>query len=270
MATTETPVPTGVKIIHIDTEEKEINKVYQADVPVMGDAKLVLQQLIEAVKSRAKAENLARKSEIIEEIRTQKQQWLAHWAPKLTSNDRPVNPYRITAEIQRNVDRRKAIVLHDSGYSRGHVSHTYESLIPRGYLGMGGQSEMGWSLGAAIGAKLARPDCTVVNVMGDGAFGMTGMDLETAVRNQVPIITIIPNNSSLGITRGGIPDGKYNMVDITGNYAKVAEGLGAYSERVEDPNEVGPAIKRAMRANAEGKPALLEVIAALEPMPVLP
>ncbi|MCL4535632.1 MAG: thiamine pyrophosphate-binding protein [Bacteroidetes bacterium] len=270
MATGERPIPPDVKLIHIDAEQKELNKVYQADVGIMGDAKLALQQLIEAVKSRATADRLAPKPEIPAEIKQLKEQWLAHWMPKLTSNAVPVNPYRITWEIQHNVDRNKTIVLHDSGYARGHVSHIYESLVPRGYLGMGGQSEMGWSLGAAIGAKLGRPDFTVINVMGDGAFGMTGMDMETAVRNEVPIITVIPNNSNLGITRGGIPEGKYNMVELSGNYAKVAEGLGAYSERVEDPNEVGPAIKRAIRANAEGQPALIEVIAALEPTPSMP
>ena len=199
-------------------------------------------------------------------VKKLKQEWLAEWKPKLTSEEVPINPYRVTWDLMCAVDREKTIVLHDSGNSRGQVSHHYESLIPRGYLGMGGQSAMGWSLGAAMGAKLARPDLLVVNVMGDGAFGMTGLDIETAVRHEIPFICIIINNRVLGITK--LYQQRPHMVDLGGDYAKVAEGLGAYGERVEKPTEVIPAIERAKRALEEGKPAVLDIIIKEEGLPV--
>ena len=125
---------------------------------------------------------------------------------------------------------------------------------------------MGWSLGAAMGAKLAHPEKYVINVMGDGAYGMVGMDLETAVRNTIPITTIVPNNSALGITK--MNQKRYNMVDLSGDYAQVARGLGAYAEKVEKPSEIIPAIRRGLEANDSGKPALLEIIVKNEELPI--
>ncbi len=266
-ATQELPIPRGVKLIHSGADEFDLNKMYQADVAILGDAKLVLQAMVEAVKSIAKKSQLGVKRSVTAEIKKVKEQWLAEWKPKLTSDEVPINPYRVTWDLMRAVDREKTIVLHDSGNSRGQVSHHYEALVPRGYLGMGGQSEMGWSLGAAMGARLARPDMLVVNVMGDGAFGMTGLDIETAVRNEIPIICIVINNSVLGITK--LFQKRPHRVELGGDYAKVAEGLGAFGERVEQPAEIIPAIERAKRAVREGKPAVLDVIIKEEGLPIL-
>ncbi len=124
---------------------------------------------------------------------------------------------------------------------------------------------MGWSLGAAMGAKLAHPDKMVINVMGDGAFGMTGMDLETAVRNSIPILCVVVNNSGLGITAEG--QKRRHMVDVSGDYTMVASGLGAHAERVEAPAEIIPAIGRARKELDEGRPAFLEIIVKPEGMP---
>ena len=126
---------------------------------------------------------------------------------------------------------------------------------------------MGWSMGAAIGAKLAHPDHLVVHLLGDASFGMTGMDLETAVRMDAPTLTIVINNGGIG---GGVmgmerPDGTPPAVALLGgNFSQVALGLGAYSERVEQPEEIAPALRRAIRSTEEGKAALVEVM--IKPM----
>jgi len=265
-ATQEQPIPEGVKLIQSGVDELDLNKAYRADVAILGDAKLVLQGMVEAVRSLAKKSQLRVKRSVMAEIKKVKAEWLAEWMPKLTSDEVPINPYRVTWDLMRAVDRQKTIVLHDSGNARGQVSHHYEALFPRSYLGMGGQSEMGWSLGAAMGARLARPDMLVVNVMGDGAFGMTGLDIETASRNEIPFICIIINNGVLGITK--LYQTRPHMVDLGGDYAKVAEGLGGYAERVEHPSEIIPAIGRARRAVDDGKPAVLDIIIREEGLPV--
>lgn len=254
------PVLEDASLIHVNVDELEINKNRQVDFAILGDAKLVLMQMIEAVKrilgggGRGKDEHLTR------EIERVKEEWLEEWMPKLTSDEVPINPFRVTWDLMHTVDRRNTIVIHDAGLPRWHVSHHYEALFPRGYIGMGGESEMGWSLGAAMGAKLANPDKLVINIMGDGAFGMTGLDLETAVRNSIPILTVVSNNSGLGQYFERTP----STAALSGHYAKVAEGLGAYAERVENPEEIIPSVERAKKALGAGRPALLEIITKVE------
>lgn len=265
MATMRLPRPEGVTLIHVNVDEQEINKNYQADLAILGDAKLVLSQLTEAVKSLEGGKGREKNEELQREIRAVREDWLSEWMPRLTSDEVPINPYRVTWDIMHGVDRRKTILLHDSGYPRPHSCHHYQALFPGGFMGMGGQSAMGWSLGAAMGAKLAHPDKMVVNVMGDGAFGMTGIDLETAVRHAIPILCVVVNNSSLGITAEG--QKRRHMVDLSGDYSRVATGLGALAERVEAPAEIIPALKRARKELDEGRPALLEIIVKPEGMP---
>ena len=128
---------------------------------------------------------------------------------------------------------------------------------------------MGWTIGAAMGAKLARPDALVIGVMGDGAFGMTGMDIETAVRMSLPILCLIQNNASLGICKPNY-GANTDPVDLGGDYTKVAQGLGAHAQRVEDRRELAFALKGAIDATKDGQPSVLEVMVALErPMPAL-
>jgi acetolactate synthase-1/2/3 large subunit len=113
-----------------------------------------------------------------------------------------------------------------------------------------------------MGAKLACPEKLVVNFMGDTAFGMVGMDVETAVRERIPILTVLLNNSAMGNYERSIPiaSAKYGTKFTTGRYADVARGLGAFSERIERPADVAPALKRGIEATRTGQPALLEFI----------
>jgi acetolactate synthase-1/2/3 large subunit len=263
--------PEGVKLIHAHIDFAEINHNYQADLALVGDAKLVLADLAAAVEDRLAKGKHGPSPEVVAEVAKAKQEWLSMWMPKLTSNEVPLNPYRITWDFMHTVDRTKTILTHDAGAVRGHSCHHYEAIIPGGFMGMGQQSEMGWSLGAAMGAKLAHPDKLVAHVMGDGSFGMTGFDLETAVRHQIPTLTLLYNNSSMGIVMDIQKknfDSRYTMVELGGDYVAIAKALGAYAERVERPEEIVPAIKRAVAKTEDGVPVLLEFMTKqLEPQP---
>ena len=175
---------------------------------------------------------------LVQEIKTVKDKWLEMWMPKLTSDEVPINPYRVIWDLMNTVDRTKTMVTHDSGNPRDQMLPFYQSIIPHGYIGWGKSTQLGFGLGLIMGAKLAAPQNLAVNIMGDAAFGMAGMDFETAARERIPILTIILNNSALGNYKSYMPVSteRYGTPYLSGDYAKVAEGLGGYSERVEDPS----------------------------------
>ena len=166
----------------------------------------------------------------------------------------------------RVVDPAEAIVTHDSGSPREQLNPFYRATRPRGYLGWGKSHQLGTGLGLVIGAKVAAPDKFCVNFMGDAAFGMTGLDFETAARCGIPITTIVLNNSTMAIETHAmqLSHERYRARDLGGNYANIARDLGGWSERVEDPSQIGDAILRARRQNDEGRAALLEFITSQE------
>ena len=261
------PIPPGKVMVQVTVDEFDINKEYPIDHAIIGDAKLVLRQLIDEVKTQAGEEGKGN-DEVAKEVKAVKDEWLAEWMPRLTSDEVPINPYRVIWDLMNTVDRTKTIVSHDSGNPRDQMVPFYQPLIPRGYIGWGKSTQLGYSLGLAMGAKLADPEKLVINVMGDAAFGMSGMDFETAVREGIPILTIIMNNSCMGGYGQHLPVAteRYGTKFLSGDYAKVAEGLGGYSEKVEQPSEVIPAIQRAMEVVNSGKPALLEMITKEDPV----
>src|SRR5688572_4601303 len=164
------------------------------------------------------------------------------------------------------VDRTRTIVTHDSGTPRDQLAPFWETLIPRGFLGWGKSTQLGSSLGFAMGAKLAAPDKLAIHFLGDTAFGMCGMDLETAVRERIPILTVLVNNGLMGGYERHIPlaSEKYRSRYLSGDYSKVAEGLGVFAQRVTEPAHIVPALKRAFETvgydNSGGQPALVEFI----------
>jgi acetolactate synthase I/II/III large subunit len=260
-----TPVlPPGKKIIHATNDTRDLHKAFAADLGILGDAKLVLGQLIEAVGDRLGGEE--RSNGLAREVGEQREAWLARWQAKLYSNEQPINPYRVITDFMRVVDPADAIVTHDSGSPREQLNPFYRATRPRGYLGWGKSHQLGTGLGLAIGAKLAVPDKFCVNFMGDAAFGMTGLDFETAIRCGIPITSIVLNNSSMAIETHAmqLSHERYRTRDIGGNYADIARDLGGWSERVEDPAEIGAAIGRARRQNDDGHAALLEFVTSEE------
>ena len=255
------PIPSGKTMVHVTIDEHDINKEYPTDHAIIGDAKLVLKQLIDEVKKQIGPYG-RRRENVVKEIRTLKEAWLSKWMPKLTSDEVPINPYRVLWDLMHTIDRTKTILIHDSGNPRDQMCPFCEVIIPRGYIGWGKSTQLGYSLGLAIGAKLAEPNKLVINVMGDAAFGMSGMDFETAVRSQIPILTIILNNSALGGYEKHMPVAteRYGTKYLSGDYAKVAEGLGGVTFKVEKPEEIIPTIKKAIESVDLGNPTLVEMI----------
>ena len=267
------PIPAGVKLIHINADPADLNKTYRADLPILADAKLALRALITAVRDRIGPREGGFKPEVVGEIQRARAKWLGEWMPIFTDEAVPTNGYRVIYDLMQVVDREKTIAIHDAGGSRGYLSPFWVATKPLTYIGMGGMAAMGWSMGAAVGAKLGRPDHLVVHLLGDASFGMTGMELETAVRMGLPTLTIVINNGGIGGGMMGMnrPAGTPpTMAQLGGNFSMVAQGLGAYSERVEHPNEIIPAYRRAIRATEGGQAALVEVM--IKPMrtPELP
>ena len=259
-------VPTGKTLVQCTVDEKDLNKEHQIQQAVVGDAKLVIRQLIDEVKKQAGANGREDTQDVRAEIKKVKDEWLAEWMPLLTSNELPINPYRIIWDLMNTVDRSQTILTHDSGHPRDQTIPFFETTTPRGYLGWGNSSQLGYGLGIAMGAKLGAPEKLVVNIMGDAAIGMAGMDIETAVRHNIPILTIVLNNHVLsGYSRNyPVATEKFGFTNLYGEYADLAKSLGAHSERIEDPNEVIPGIKRAMESMKDGKPALIEFMTSEE------
>ena len=260
------PIPPGKVLIHATNDASDINQDYDVDYPILGDARLVLGQLIEAVKDRLGARSPAKDGAIAQEIKTVMDSWLGEWMPTLTSDEVPITPYRVIWELMQTVDPSEAIVTHDSGSPRDQMVPFYRATVPRSYIGWGKSHGLGSGLGLAIGAKLAAPDKLAVHWMGDAAFGMVGLDFETAVRCKLPILAIVSNNSTMAIETDQlrVSHELYGTRDIGGNYADMARAMGGYAERVEDPAEIAPAIRRARNATEEGLAALLEFITSEE------
>jgi acetolactate synthase-1/2/3 large subunit len=263
------PIPRGKVIVHVTNNEADLNKDVAADWAVLGDARLVLQQLLEEAWRQASQERERPEGgPVAEEIAALRAGWLADWQPRLTSDETPINPYRVIYELMRLVDRTRTIITHDSGLPRDQLAPFWETLTPRGYLGWGKSTQLGSSLGFALGAKLAAPDKLVLHFLGDTAFGMCGLDLETAVRERIPILTVLVNNGLMGGYERWIPvaSQKYKSRYLSGDYTKVAEGLGVIAERVTEPSEIVPALRRALAVVSPdgeagaGRPALVEFI----------
>ncbi len=259
------PMPPGKTIIHATLDPMDLNKDVPAQYGLIGDAQLTLTALRAAMASADKAPALAR-TKVAQRIASIKETWLGEWMPKLTSNAAPINPYRVLWELNKLVDKSKVIVTHDAGSPRDQITPFWEATVPLSYIGWGKTTQLGYGLGLAMGAKLAKPDHLCINVWGDAAIGFTGMDFETCARERIPILSILFNNFSMAIEIPIMPvsQAKYGSTDISGNYADMAKAFGCYGERIADPNDIVAALKRGIEATQQGKPVLLEFITAKE------
>jgi acetolactate synthase-1/2/3 large subunit len=164
------------------------------------------------------------------------------------------------------VDIDDTIITHDAGGPRDQMTPFWPSRVPLSYIGWGKTTLLGTGLGYAMGAKLAHPEKLCINVWGDAAIGFTGMDFETAVRERIPILSILFNNFSMAteLPLMRVSTEKYRTTDISGHYADMARALGGYAERVTEPSEIAGAIQRGIKNTHDGIPALLEFITAKE------
>ena len=251
-------------VIHATLDPNDLNRGIEVQHALVGDAQLTLQAVLDELKGRTCKPAEVRAKEVPGKIESIKKAWLEEWKPKRTSNEIPIDPYRVLHDLMETVDVENTIITHDAGSPRDQLSPFWESITPLSYMGWGKTTQLGYGLGVAMGAKLAHPDRLCINVWGDAAIGFTGMDFETAVRERIPILSILMNNFSMAVE---IPimktsTEKYGSTNISGHYADMAKAFGGYGERVEDPADIVSAIKRGIQATEDGTPALLEFLTA--------
>jgi thiamine pyrophosphate-dependent acetolactate synthase large subunit-like protein len=255
------PPKGGVRLIQVDIDPAELNRDRVADIAMLADAKVVLQQLADAANARLPASRLAPVEARRHELRDLKSRWAELSEPLLRSDSVPINPFRVTAAFAKLVDPAETVVLHDAGTVRGTTSQHYLATEPRSFLGFGVQSAMGWSIGAAMGAKKARPDKLVVAFIGEEAFNETAMDIETSVRNDAPVLIVVKNNRKIPDQDGG----KSKRLAMTRFHQGVdicalATALGAKAYRVEKPSDLDGTFKSAIADVRGGRTAVVDVV----------
>jgi acetolactate synthase-1/2/3 large subunit len=260
------PMPKGKTIVHATLDPADLHKDVPVDHALVGDAKLTLQSLISAIRQLLQGKPRGRAEQTAQQIAGIKAKWLEQWQPKLTSNETPLSPYRVLWDLLHTVDVNQTVITHDAGSPRDQLSPFWQAITPLSYIGWGKTTQLGYGLGLAMGAKLVCPQKLCINVWGDAAIGFTGMDFETAVREQIPILSILLNNFSMAIEIPIMPvsQQKYGATDISGNYAAMAQAFGGYGERVTQADQIVPAIQRGIAQTQAGVPALLEFITAKE------
>ncbi|AKH41515.1 acetolactate synthase-1/2/3 large subunit [Altererythrobacter atlanticus] len=257
-------MPTGKRVIHATLDPADFNKNVPCEMALAGDARLTLAMLVDACRELLDTPRDA--APVAAEIAEVESAWMQEWLPLLTCEDAPLSPYRVLWDLQHSVDVANTIITHDAGSPRDQLTPFWKTKSPLSYLGWGKSTQLGYGLGLAMGAKLACPDKLCINVWGDAAIGFTGMDFETAVRERLPILSILLNNSSMAIELPVMPEAteRYRATDISGNYAEFAGALGGHGERVSEPGEIRAAIGRGIAATENGQPALIEFMTAKE------
>jgi len=255
-------------IVQCTVDILDINRSYETRHAVIGDAQLTLQALIDELAKRG-----ARKQPgLVEEIRSAKQGFVAKFRPLMESNETPLNPYRVFGDLVKVLDPKRSFVTADSGNTRDQTSTVYEAQIPRGYLGWGNVSTLGFSLAGAIAAKLAFPDRQCVHVTGDAGVCYMMGNFEAVARYKIGITTLHINNGGYsgygeGFWGAGHDPYTWKVSDhSTACMASMARAVGFHGEDVTQPSEIIPALKRAADENAKSRPAFLEFICSHHPV----
>jgi len=257
-------IPPGKRVIHSTLDPLDIDKSVPSELALVGDARLTLAALIEAVKRREPQPRNA--AVIAQQIAETERVWFAKWEAKRSQETSPLSPYRVLRDLYDTVDVDNVIITHDAGSPRDQLVPFWKSTSPHSYIGWGKSTQLGYGLGLVMGAKLVHPEKLCINVWGDAAIGFTGTDLETAARDRIPILSILLNNEAMAIELPIMPVAteKFRATDISGDYAAFARSLGCHGERVTQANEIVPALKRALAAIEVGQPALVEFITEKE------
>jgi acetolactate synthase-1/2/3 large subunit len=258
-------------IIHCNIDELHINKMYPTAHAVIGDARLTLQALRQEVSDRTSGAGRAADNVVVE-VRAARDEALARYRQVMNSDETPINPYRVYGDLMQVLDLRNSFVTHESGNTRDQLSTVFDTLIPRGFLGWGNVSTLGFSLAAAIAAKKAFPDRASVAVTGEAGLGYMLGNLEVLLREKLGVTVVhISNGGFAGYGPGFWGAGHdpfthqvmgYDEVDMS----KVIGALGFHTERVSEPAEIVPALRRALDVNASGRPAYIEFICSQYPV----
>jgi acetolactate synthase-1/2/3 large subunit len=243
------------KFIQVDVDSEEIGRTRSVDLGIVGDAKAVFQQLTEVAKGRV---NFGESSAWVQQLGAKDRENREKMAPLLNSNQAPVHPMRLCKEV-RDFIPRNGILAVDGHEIMNMSRQVIPSFTPGARLNPGPNGCMGVGLPFGVGAKAAAPDRPVIVLHGDGSLGLNLMELDTAVRHQLPVLVVVSNN-------GGWTASPGNKMRVPGRdlgnvrYDLIAQGIGAYGELVEDPRGVRPAMERAWKEVENGRPALLNVL----------
>ena len=257
-------------IVQCTVDTLDINRSYETRNAVIGDAKLVVAAL--AGELSAKTGGARKRPEVLEEIKKGKEAFLAKFRPWLSSDETPINPYRVFGDLMKVLDPKNSFVTADSGNTRDQTSTVYEAQIPRGYLGWGNVSTLGFSLAGAAAAKLAFPNRQCVNVTGDAGVCYMMGNFEAIARYKIGITTIHINNGGYsgygpGFWGEGHDPFTWKVSDhASACMASMARAVGFHGEDVTKPSEIIPALKRAFDENAKGRPAFVEFISSHHPV----
>jgi acetolactate synthase-1/2/3 large subunit len=243
----------NARIIHIDIDPAEISKNVKVHIPIVGDAKQILRALLRHVKS-------CKSAAWLEKIK----EWKKEYPLTYRKKSEGIMPQFVVEQISEAC--KDAIIVTEVGQHQMWAAQFFRYSEPRTFLTSGGLGTMGYGFPAAIGAKVGRPEKTVINIAGDGSFQMNSQELATVVQNDIPVVSVILNNGYLGMVRQWQElffDKRYSYTCIKGSvdFVKLAEAYGALGLRAEKPSEVRPAIEEAVRS---GRPALVEVLVECE------
>ena len=265
------PHAVGKTIIHVNISELDLNKVFPTAHALLGDAKLSLQALADELSTQTEGTGRST-GDIASEIKVSRDSALKSYREAMASSDKPINPYRVYSELMKVLDPQKSFLTHESGNTRDQLSTVYETLIPRGFLGWGNVSSLGFSLGAIVAAKLAHPDRHAVAVTGEGGLGYMMGNLEVPVRENLPVTIVhISNGGFAGYGpgfwgKGHDPYTHKVMGHDQVNMPKAIAEFGYHTERIEEPDQVAGALERALAANTNGQSAYLEFICSQFPV----
>jgi acetolactate synthase-1/2/3 large subunit len=245
-------------VIQVDIDPSEIGKNRPVELGILGDCKLVLEQMLELIKKQKP--QVKQESDWLKSLKESRDKYMAGMQKARNSDAIPIKPQRLVKEVDEFLDE-NAIVIIDGGDISFFTLEQIQMYHPRKTLQSIGMGHLGVSIPYAIGAKLAAPDRQVCTISGDGAIMINIQELETAKRCGLPFTCVIANNSAWGMIKAGQKYAfKKRFIDVDfsdTNFAAIAKGFGCYGERVTDPNEIRGALQRAKDSNL---PAVIDVI----------
>ena len=263
------PDPSHKAIIHCTDDPGDVNRTYPTACAVIGDARLTLEALRAELARRT---GPAEKPGLVAAIAEQKAAMLDKYRSKMVSDEVPINPYRVYADMFKVLDPQNSFITHDSGGTRDQLSTVIETSIPHAFMGWGNVSTLGFGLAAAMGAKLAFPQRQVINVTGDAGVGYMLGNMEALVRQGIGVTTVHINNGGFGGYGPGFWGAGHDPFTCevcdhsTADISRAVEALGYYAEDVTEPEQIIPALRRALEQNARNRPAYLEFICSQYPV----
>ena len=254
--------PNKQRMIQIDIDERNAGWSFPVELGLIGDAKVILEQMVEA-SDMAAPDNSGRQV-WTDSMPVRRETGRYHDQPEMPEDSSPIKPHRLIAQLQATMDPSTIYTL-DAGNNRTWMAHLYRAQQANTFYSPGGTAGMGWALPAAVGLKLVYPNQPVVAVTGDGGYMMVVNAISTAVQYDLPIICVVFNNNTLGMVNDHQPEGHKIASEFhPTNNATVAEGMGAWGVQVNDSKDLPDALRAAQ---ASGKPAVVDVLIDPGPSP---